>query len=221
MSLYRGHRKQDITDHVLLHIFSYIHPQFHFLIMRCFSRSPETMMTQKLQISLIIDGQFYLDNTFKAILTAVRFREDATYYFARNGDERGLQWAISNNFPIHSKTMEGAAIGGHTSIINFLSDHGVRWDTNTCRGAAKGGQLQVLQMLHRAGCPWNVETCNGAARGGHLDMLQWCRLCNCPWSESTCSWAADEGHLNILQWAHENGCPWDAETCREAVISKY
>ena len=76
-----------------------------------------------------------------------------SWYCARNGFLKLLQWAKINHCP---------------------------WDSRTCSDASRHGRLELLQWVYENGCTWTSDTCSKAALNGHLEILVWLKTTNCP-----------------------------------------
>jgi len=91
------------------------------------------------------NGALWNEATFRAAVT--------------RGDYCCVQYMFENNCPLdfmHSVTL--AAQHGHTSIVVYLRERRLPWDSNTCCAAAGGGHLSCLKHLHENGCPWDAQT---------------------------------------------------------------
>ena len=55
-----------------------------------------------------------------------------------------------------------AAQGGDLAALQFLRQHGARWDSYTCAKAAEGGHTALLSWVHGQGGAWDERTCAAA-----------------------------------------------------------
>jgi len=109
----------------------------------------------------------------------------------------------------------------YTEVINtskldcleYLHKHGCPWGEATFENAVRHGNLELVKYLHENGCPQPENVCNTATERGSLECLKYLHELGCSWDESTCAAAAESCSYECLKYLHENGCPWDETTC--------
>jgi hypothetical protein len=96
---------------------------------------------------------------------------------------------------------------GYLTCLQYVHEHGARWDVNTCLDAAKNGHLTCLQYAHENSCAWNESTCYYSALNGQVECLKYAHEHGCDWSYTSIFAAAKTNRLACLKYAYENGCP--------------
>jgi hypothetical protein len=90
--------------------------------------------------------------------------------------------------------------------LQYLVEHGFRWDEHTITELIKHNYLDSIIYLHKQGCPLAKDILQyGYTR--HLECLQYLREHGCDWNPNVFIYAVLRGNYDILKFAHEHGCP--------------
>lgn len=147
------------------------------------------------------------------------FDSDLMELASCQGSVEALRWLRSQGIPLDRDSYR-AAMGGHTSLLEYLRSEGEDFGMDTCHSAAFGGQLDTLKWLRGLDppCPWDAKTCLAAAWGGHVEVLKWLKQEGCPWPEFAAQQAASFGRIEVLEWLRSEGKSFCARTCSAAAL---
>jgi hypothetical protein len=143
----------------------------------------------------------------------------AGYCAARGGHLDLLKWVRYDTWDIWYRGGDGAVdpTDEYSRVLAWAQSHGCERHGIACYGAALGGHTAVLEWLMPDVYDEDMDAytfvCSGTAEGGHLSALQWARARGHHWDTRTCRMAAAHGHMSVLMWAVANGCQLDRDEC--------
>jgi hypothetical protein len=141
-----------------------------------------------------------------------------SYFAARSGSIRVLNWLKDRGLVFDTKTCRCAAAGAHLHVLQYLQGEGCEWHEVVCSAAADNGHLTILQWLREQGCPWRADViCGCAASSGSIEMLLYLKRQGCPYNEITMACAASKEQLGVYQYLVAEQCPFDAAACDGAA----
>ncbi|GFH53327.1 hypothetical protein CTEN210_09803 [Chaetoceros tenuissimus] len=181
-------------------------------------------------------GHDFLDHTAKSdgleLIQYLRSQEiswgEQTFRFAAKiGNISFLQYLVDTGCPhedpsIYTHAMEIKDNEKALEVLQWLHQHGVPWNENTCFKAVEKGNLQALKYLRSNDCPWNDSCLIKAIENHHQDIVEYCIQNSCPFGNyDICRYAMyDEDHdraLKMLKLLRKNSVPWGLETCTTAA----
>jgi hypothetical protein len=129
-----------------------------------------------------------------------------------------LNWLKAESWCVLSGFIcDGAADGGHLTVLKHLRSIGCEWDAEdiACY-AASSGSIEVVEWVRQQGLTINAEVMAAAAGAGHIGMCEHLRNRGCDWDAIACNEAASYGEVVTLRWLREHVCPWNVS---EVVIN--
>lgn len=144
--------------------------------------------------------------------------ERLCYYAASNNKLDALIYLLSLDCPVNDKIYNYAAKYGHVNIIKWLKTNTtLKLNIDACNMAARHGKFSVMKYIRQCGVCYDTSTCAAAAEGGHGNIISYLKNNGYPWDETTCEAAARTGRLQLLISLRNHGCPWDKNTLSEAI----
>lgn len=88
-----------------------------------------------------------------------------------------LKWVEENGMRLgagNTSSLNHAAISGNIELGTMARKSGQPWSKFVIPSATRNGHVKFVQWATDNGCPWDTQTIYKAAiRGGHLKMLKW------------------------------------------------
>lgn len=127
-----------------------------------------------------------------------------------------LDYAIYNQFPIHTDACNAAAAGNHVGCLDLLKENNAVWTTDTTHAAAVNGSFEALFYLIENYCTYNDDLLICAAAGGSRNCVRYLvEERGLEMSVSVFGAAFERAHLDCVTYLIDTGCPVHGYTFRK------
>ncbi|GFH53307.1 hypothetical protein CTEN210_09783 [Chaetoceros tenuissimus] len=157
--------------------------------------------------------------------------KDNTFCFAvLSGNIAMLQYLIDNECPHDEPRICSNAVVDDDrekalEVLQWLHEHNVPWDEETCNTSARKGNLKALEYARLNGCQWNETCLEQAVRHRNVEVIEYCLQNGCPiGTRAICKFATthNQDHdqaFQILKLLRKFSVPWSTETCTFAACN--
>ena len=139
-----------------------------------------------------------------------------TLIAAGKGHLTCLDYAIYNQFPIHTDACNAAAAGNHVGCLDLLKENNAVWSADTTHAAAVNGSFEALYYLIENYCTYNDDLLICAAAGGSRNCVRYLvEERGLEMSVSVFGAAFERAHLDCVTYLIDTGCPVHGYTFRK------
>jgi hypothetical protein len=166
----------------------------------------------------LIHGQLEI---VKYLYAAGRLGKKVLRHAECSGSVELVEWLLEHGYKFDKNAGETAARFGHVHLIKWMLQHPIGESVSrfTARHAARAGHADVFELLHEFEFDLDDAILN-AAMYGRLEVLQRARDLGYTFNSSHLNAAAEGGNIATFDWLLDHGAPLDRKwTLLSAVRS--